>query len=168
MIENDSGRKFERVCQILDTHRHNAAHLVTILQEVQAEYKYLPEEIMTFIATSLAISPAKVFGVATFYSHFTLEPKGVHIVRICDGTACHVKKSADIQDALEKKLGLSEKKKTTDDNMFTLELVSCLGACGLAPAIVIDEEVHGPMTPQGAVSLIDILLKNENEKRAEA
>ncbi|MBP7402665.1 MAG: NAD(P)H-dependent oxidoreductase subunit E [Clostridia bacterium] len=168
MIKNESGRRFDRVCRILDTHKRNPAHLVPILQEVQAEYKYLPEEIMTFIATSLAISPAKVFGVATFYSHFTLEPKGRHIVRICDGTACHVKKSTDIQDALLKKLGLTRDKKTTDDGMFTLELVSCLGACGLAPAIVVDDEVHGPMTPQGAVAIIDAILRSENEKKAEA
>ncbi len=168
MIKNETGKRFDRVCQILDAHRRNPAHLVPILQEVQAEYKYLPEEIMTFIATSLSISPAKVFGVATFYSHFTLEPKGRHIIRICDGTACHVKKSTAIQDALEKKLGLDAKKKTTDNGMFTLELVSCLGACGLAPAIVVDDEVHGPMTPQGAVALIDVILIAEKEKTAEA
>ena len=82
-------------------------------------------------------------STATFYSHFTLEPKGRHIVRICDGTACHVKKSTDIQDALEKKLGLTGSKKTTDDGMFTLELVSCLGACGLAPVAMIGDHVHG-------------------------
>ena len=168
MIINETGRQFDQVCRILDAHKHNPTHLVPILQEVQAQYKYLPEEIMTIIATSLAISPAKVFGVATFYSHFTLEPKGRHIVRICDGTACHVKKSTDIQDALEKKLGLTGPKKTTDDGMFTLELVSCLGACGLAPAVVIDDEAHGPMTPQGAVDLVDAILKSENEAKAEA
>ena len=168
MIKNESGIRFERVCRILDAHKRNASHLVPILQEVQAEYKYLPEEIMVFVATSLGISPAKVFGVATFYSHFTLEPKGRHIIRICDGTACHVKKSSDIQDALEKRLGLDRKKKTTDDGMFTLELVSCLGACGLAPAIVVDEQVHGPMNPQGAVALIDVILAAEKEKKAEA
>jgi NADH-quinone oxidoreductase subunit E len=168
MIKNETGRQFDRVCRILDAHKRNPAQSGSDLQEVQAEIQIPPEEIMTFIATSLAISPAKVFGVATFYSHFTLEPKGRHIVRICDGTACHVKKSTDIQDALEKKLGLAGSKKDDDDGMFTLELVSCLGACGLAPAVVIDDEVHGPMTPQGAVDLVDAILRTENEAKAEA
>ncbi len=168
MLKNETGRRFDRVCRILDAHKNKAAQLVPILQEVQAEYKYLPEEIMTFIATSLGISPAKVFGVATFYSHFALEPKGRHVVRVCDGTACHVKKSTAILEALEKELGLSGEQKTTEDGMFTLELVSCLGACGLAPAIVIDDEVHGPLTPQGAVDLVKEMIAVENKGEAEA
>ncbi|MDD3978251.1 MAG: NAD(P)H-dependent oxidoreductase subunit E, partial [Methanomicrobium sp.] len=88
-------RKFQKVIDIVDENGRNAARLIPILQAVQAEYRYLPEEILTFVATSLGLSPAKVFGVATFYSLFTLKPKGKYLIRICDGTACHVKKSMD-------------------------------------------------------------------------
>ena len=153
--------KFDRVCQILDKYEHNPQKLIAILQEMQAEYSYLPEEIMTFVATALKISPATVYGVATFYSHFTLAPKGKHVLRLCDGTACHGKKSADIVDALRKELGLTADQPTTDDGLFTLETVACLGACGLAPVLVVDEAVHGLMTPDSAVALIKEIKATE-------
>jgi NADH-quinone oxidoreductase subunit E len=154
-------RKFEKVCQILDRHQRNPAKLVPILQAVQEEYRYLPEEILTYVATSLELPPARVYGVATFYAHFTLEPRGKHVVRMCNGTACHVRKSAPVLEAVRNRLGLSEEKKTTPDMLFTVETVSCLGACGLAPVVVIDEDVHGQMTPEAAVSLIEDLLAKE-------
>ena len=153
--------KFDRVCQILDKYEHNPRRLIAILQEMQSEYSYLPEELMTFVATALKISPSTVFGVATFYSHFTLAPKGKHVVRLCDGTACHVKKSIDILEALYGELGLSNEKNTTDDNLFTVETVACLGACGLAPVLVVGESVHGLMTPDKAVALIREIKANE-------
>lgn len=153
--------KFDKVCQILDKYEHSPQKLIAILQEMQAEYSYLPEELMTFIATALRISPATVYGVATFYSHFTLAPKGKHILRLCDGTACHVKKSEGILNALQKELGLSRDKTTSDDGLFTLETVACLGACGLAPVLVIGEDVHGLMTPEKAVELVQEIKKNE-------
>lgn len=153
--------KFDRACAILDKHRRDPHKLIAILQEMQEEYKYLPEEIMTFVSTALGVSPSSVYGVATFYSHFTLEPKGKHVIKICDGTACHVKKSEDILKALEKELGLSKKQKTTPDMEFTLETVACLGACGLAPAVVIDERVHGLMNPESTLALIRAIRNEE-------
>jgi len=156
------GKNFDQVCDILDRYDRQPSNLIAILQEIQEAYSYLPEDIMTYVATALEISPTTVFGVATFYSHFTLEPKGKYVVKVCDGTACHVKKSPDIIKMLEKELGLSESKKTSDDLLFTLETVACLGACGLAPAVVINDEVHGGMNPQKAKELID------NIKSAEA
>ena len=153
--------KFDRACNIIDKYERNPNKLIAILQEMQEEYKYLPEEIMTFVSTALGISPSAVYGVATFYSHFTLEPKGKHVIKICDGTACHVKKSEDILKALEKQLGLGKKRKTTEDMLFTLETVACLGACGLAPAVVIDERVHGLMTPEGTVALVETIKAEE-------
>jgi len=153
--------KFDKVCEILDKHERNPHHLIHILQEMQEEYSYLPEEIMTYVSTALGIPPSSVYGVATFYSHFTLEPKGKYLIRICDGTACHVKKSEDILKALEKKLGLGKNKKTTDDGLFTLETVACLGACSLAPAVVINGEVHGLMTPDKTMEIINEIRKQE-------
>jgi NADH-quinone oxidoreductase subunit E len=157
-------RKFERVLEILERNGNNPSRLIPILQQVQDEYRYLPEEIMTFVATSLGISPARVFGVATFYSHFALTAKGRYVIKVCDGTACHVKKSTAILEAVREKLKLTETKHTTDDLLFTIETVSCLGACGLAPAVVINEDVHGLMTPASATALIDDIIRAEAQK----
>jgi len=154
-------RKFTRICEILEKYGHDKSKLIPILQAVQHEYRYLPEEVLTFVATSLDISPAGVYGVATFYAHFTLEPRGKHVIRICDGTACHVKESIPILDAMREKLCLKGKQITTQDMLFTIETVSCLGACGLAPVVVFDEEVHGQMTKEKAVELIDEIIKKE-------
>jgi NADH-quinone oxidoreductase subunit E len=90
-----------------------------------------------------------------------LEPKGKYVVRLCDGTACHVKQSLPILEAIRHRLGVDEKRKTTPDGLFTVETVACLGACGLAPVVVINEDIHGQITPEGAVSLIDAIAKKE-------
>ena len=146
--------KFDRVVEILEANHREPARLIPILQQVQDFYRYLPEEVLTFIATSLALPPSHVYGVATFYAHFTLVPKGKHMFKLCDGTACHVRGSQPILEALQKELKLSDTKHTTDDMLFTVETVSCLGACGLAPVLVVDDKVYGSMTPEGAVKLV--------------
>ena len=163
-----TNRKFARVLEIIDAYERNAEKLIPILQKVQEEYRYLPEEIMTLIATSLGVSPAKVYGVATFYSHFTLKPKGKYLIRICDGTACHVKRSTDLLDAMRERLGLTGAQNTTADMLFTVETVSCLGACGLAPVITVNDEVHGLMTPVKAVAVIDEIIAQEAVPNAKA
>jgi NADH-quinone oxidoreductase subunit E len=155
-------RQFAKVCEILDRHERQSARLIPILQEVQAEYRYLPEEVLTFVATSLGLPPARVFGVATFFSHFTLKPRGKYTIRLCDGTACHVRDSIAILDSLYDRLKLSASRNTTPDMLFTVETVSCLGACGLAPVVVVNEEVHGQMTPAKAVELVDAIVAKEN------
>ena len=120
------------------------------MQEIQGEYKYLSEAALTLIAEKLGISTAKVYSVATFYENFSLEAKGRHIIKVCTGTACHVRKSGPIYDALRDALGLTGKRKTSADGLFTLETVACLGACGLAPVMTVDGEVHSKMTPEAA------------------
>ncbi len=162
-LENTSAARFEKVCHILERHARHPARLIPILQAVQEEYRYLPEEVLTYVATALGITPARVFGVATFYAHFALEPKGKHVVRLCDGTACHVRNSLPILNALRERLGLDEKRKTTPDQLFTVETVACLGACGLAPVMVVDDEVHGLMNPEKAVAVIDEIAAREAE-----
>jgi NADH-quinone oxidoreductase subunit E len=159
-----TGRKFVKVCTILDQHGRKPSRLVPILQAVQEEYRYLPQEVLTYVATALDVSPARVFGVATFYAHFAIEPKGKHLVRLCDGTACHVKDSIPILHAIQKRLGLDDKRKTTPDMLFTVETVACLGACGLAPVVVIDDQVHGQMTPESAVKLVEEIIAKEATK----
>jgi NADH-quinone oxidoreductase subunit E len=159
-----TGRKFVKVAEILDRHGRKASRLVPILQAVQEEYRYLPQEVMTYVATALDVSPARVYGVATFYAHFAIKPKGKYVIRLCDGTACHVKDSIPILDAIRKRLGLEGKNQTTPDMMFTVETVACLGACGLAPVVVINEEVHGQMTPESGVKLVEAILEKEAVK----
>jgi NADH-quinone oxidoreductase subunit E len=156
--------KFDKVCQILEENGMDKNKLIPILQAVQHEYKYLPEEILGFIAASLNISPARVYGVATFFAHFTLTPKGKHVIKVCDGTACHVKKSSSLINAIRNKLKLKEGETTTKDMLFTLETVSCLGACGLAPVALVGEDVHGQVTPDKIVSIIDEIIKQEEAK----
>jgi len=157
-------RKFEKVCEIIERYNNDSSKLVPILQAVQEEYRYLPEDVMCYVATSLGIPSAQVYGVATFYSHFALTPKGKYLIKVCDGTACHVKKSIPILEALMKRLKLTEDKMTTPDMLFTVETVSCLGACGLAPVLVINEEVHGLMTPESTIALLDNIIAREEAK----
>jgi NADH-quinone oxidoreductase subunit E len=154
-------RKFAKVCEILDRNGRQAPRLVPILQAIQEEYRYLPKEVLTYVATALDVSPARVFGVATFYAHFALEPKGKHIIKLCDGTACHVKDSIPILDAIRKRLDLQGSRTTTPDMMFTVETVACLGACGLAPVVVVDDQVFGQMTPERTVKVIEEIVAQE-------
>lgn len=151
----------EKVDEILARHNCEKKELINIIQEIQKEYRYLPEEALIYTAEKLDISQSKIYGVATFYENFSLEAKGKNIVKICDGTACHVRKSIPILNAINKELGLSDKKKTTDDMLFTVETVSCLGACGLAPVITINDHVHPKMTPESVVELIRTIKKEE-------
>ncbi len=162
MIQDlSSARKFEKINGIIEKNGKSQSALIPILQAVQSEYRYLPEEILTYIATALGIPTATVFGVATFYAQFSLEPKGKHVVRTCDGTACHVRGSMPVYEAIRKKVGLKDGKFTTQDLRFTVETVACLGACGLAPVLMVNDKVYGQMTAEAAEIIIDALLGEE-------
>lgn len=153
--------RFAAAAQILKEFGKDSAKLIPILQKVQDAYGFLPEDIMRYLANELEISPARIYGVATFFAHFATTPKGKHIVRVCNGTACHVKGSAAVISMVRDVLKLKPGQDTTEDGMFTLECVSCLGACGLAPVMVIDETVHGQITAQKAAQFIDEVRKQE-------
>lgn len=155
--------QLEKVNEIIDRYQRKKSALIAVLQEVQKEYRYLPEEVLQYIASAMEITPAKVYSVATFYENFSLEPKGKYVIKICDGTACHVKKSIPVLNALRNELGLSESKHTTDDQLFTVETVSCLGACGLAPVITVNDKVYAKMTPEMAKALLKG-IREEAEK----
>ncbi len=157
---------FSVVDEILSRHEKAELSTISILQDIQDYYHYLPKEIFPYVAKAIGVGEARLYGVATFYENFSLEPKGKYVIRCCDGTACHVRGSLPILDQLRKTLGLSEEKKTTDDLNFTVETVSCLGACGLAPVITVNGVVHPAMTPEKALDLLDE-LKSELEKEAE-
>ena len=151
----------EKVLSILAAHGNNAANLIAILQDVQAEYNYLSEANLTLIADTLDISVSRVYSVATFYENFSLEAKGKHIIKVCAGTACHVRKSQPIYNAIREYLELEDKQKTSADSLFTLETVACLGACGLAPVVTVNDQVHSKMTPELAIELLEHLRKEE-------
>lgn len=156
-------QNYEVVDKILNKYECNKTFLIAILQEIQNEYKYLPEDLLQYTAEKLEINLSKIFSVATFYENFSLIPKGKYIIKVCDGTACHVRKSLTILNAMRKELGLSESKHTTDDMLFTVETVSCLGACGLAPVITINDKVYPKMTPESTVEIIKALRSETNE-----
>ena len=152
---------YSKLDSILKEHEFKSCNIIAILQDTQEVYRYLPREIFAYLSEKLEMSRAKIYSVATFYDNFSLEPKGKYVIKICDGTACHVRKSIPILDKLRAELGLSEAKITTDDLMFTVETVSCLGACGLAPVITVNEKVHGAMTPEKAKQILNTLKEEK-------
>jgi NADH-quinone oxidoreductase subunit E len=135
--------------------------IIPILQGVQEKYNYLPPETFPYVAKKLGVSEARIYGVATFYENFSLQPKGKFIIKVCDGTACHVRKSIPNLERLRSELGLSEKKITTDDLGFTVQTVACLGACSLAPALMVSggvpEKVYANVTPDSIVGVLNDL-----------
>lgn len=145
---------FGELDAILTKYGHKANNIIPILQDTQAKYRYLPREAFSYLSEKLGMSTARIYSVATFYENFSLEPKGKYVIKICDGTACHVRKSIPILERLRKELGLSASKVTTDDLLFTVETVSCLGACGLAPVLTVNDKVYPAMTPEKASELL--------------
>lgn len=140
------------------------SHLIAMLQKVQEVYRYVPEDAIIYIGTKIeGLSPATVFGVATFYAQFSLNPKGKYEIKCCDGTACHVRGSMPVLNAIKEKLDLKDGKFTTQDGLFSLETVSCLGACGLAPVVVVNGKVYPQMTADAIKVVIDTILEEENK-----
>ena len=154
---------YTKTDEIIEHYGPKAASLIPIMQDIQAEYRYLPGELLTYVASKIGVTEAKAYSVATFYENFSFEAKGKYVIKVCDGTACHVRKSVPVREALMKELGLNAKKHTTDDMMFTIETVSCLGACGLAPVMTVNDEVHPKMTPDLAIEVIQNLKKGGAE-----
>ena len=151
----------EKTISIVQSHSCSTSNLIAILQDIQAACSYLSEESLTVVAEMLGVSVSSVYSVATFYENFSLEPKGRHIIKVCAGTACHVRKSGPIYDAIHEYLGLNDKRKTSSDGMFTLETVACLGACGLAPVMTVDGEVYPKMAPDAAIALLEEIRAKE-------
>lgn len=156
----DTGFDYGVMDGILARHDAQPRAMIAILQETQEHYRYLPSEIFPYLAGKMQVSEARLYSVATFYENFSLKPKGKFVIKVCDGTACHVRKSIPILERLRADLGLAEKVDTTDDFGFTVETVSCLGACGLAPVITVNDKVYPAMTPDKASELL-IALKEE-------
>lgn len=152
---------YDKADEIIASHGARESSLIPIIQDIQSEYRYLPPELLSYVADKIGITEAKAYSVATFYENFSFEPKGKYVIKVCDGTACHVRKSLTILERLYTELGLSKEKVTTDDMLFTIETVSCLGACGLAPVMTVNDKVYPAMTPDEAAKLVQELRSEE-------
>ena len=153
---------FKKVNEIIQSCGAKKSNVIAILQKVQGEFRYLPEDALTYIGTKIeGLSPATVYGIATFYNQFSLNPKGKYEIKVCDGTACHVRGSMPLLTALKAKLNLKEGKFTSDDMLFSVDIVSCMGACGLSPVIVVNGKVYPKMTTDALNAVIDTLLSKE-------
>jgi len=136
----------EEVLALVGKYGGNRDSLISILQDVQAEYRYLPEDALRAVAMQLNLQLIQVYAVATFFKAFSLKPRGEHMVSVCQGTACHVRGASAVLDEVKRRLGI-ESGETTQDMRFTLETVNCLGACALGPIMVVDGDYHGQMSP---------------------
>ena len=136
-----------QIDEILSKYEGKKGALIPVLQEVQALYNYLPKDILEYVAEKMTIPISQIYGLVTFYSQFHLNPRGRNIIRVCQGTACHVRGGKTILETMEKALGVKAGH-TTPDARFTLETIACLGACGMAPVMQINGETHGRLTPE--------------------
>ncbi|GBG56487.1 NADH-quinone oxidoreductase subunit E [Sporomusaceae bacterium FL31] len=149
----NGGNQFAQLEQILEKYREVKGALIPVLQETQNAYGYLAKEAIEYIAKNMNIPVSQIYGVVTFYSQFHLNPRGKNIVRVCQGTACHVRGAKLILKALEDHLKITAGQ-TTDDLKFTLETVACIGACGLAPVMMVNDDTHGRLTPEIVTDII--------------
>ncbi|KUG21865.1 nad-reducing hydrogenase subunit hoxe [hydrocarbon metagenome] len=146
LLKEFSKEQVKKLNSIIEKFKGKPGGLIPVLEEAQVVLEYLPISVQKKIATGLNLPLSRVYGVVTFYSFFTMTPRGKHTVRVCLGTACYVRGGKAIYEKLEKEFGIGEGE-TTPDRLFTLETVRCLGACGLGPVVVVDEDVHGRVKP---------------------
>lgn len=149
-----------KLTSILDKYNGTQGSLISILQEVQEYYNYLPMQALNYIAENTGIKAAKIHGVATFYTQFRLKPIGKYLVMLCQGTACHVNGSKGIEQALREELKIKEGE-TTEDGLFTLSNVACLGCCSLSPVMMINGETHGKLTLDTVKEIIQAIKQKE-------
>lgn len=150
--------KIKQLEEIIAKHKDQEGALIPVLHEAQELFGYLPEQVQKMVAEGLGISLAEVYGVATFYARFSLEPKGKYNIQVCMGTACYVKGADKVLEKLQEILGI-EPGKCTADGLFSIEATRCVGACGLAPVMVVNEEVYGKATP----AMVEDVIKKYRE-----
>ena len=155
---------FGFIDSVLEKYDCDKTRVIAIMQDVQAEYSFLPEDALRYIAEKVGESEAEIFGVATFYENFSMNEKGKYIIKVCNGTACHVRKSDDVQEAIYAATGLTPEDHISSDGLFTIERVACLGACSLAPVCTVNGVVHASMTPEKAHALIQELREAESHE----
>ena len=151
----------EEIMEILQAYPQEQRYSLAILQDMQRKYNYIPREGMEALAEYLGCPLSSLYSMATFYKALSLKPKGEHIIKMCDGTACHIRGSARLRDGITRLLGI-DNGETTPDGLFSLELVNCLGSCALAPVVVIDDTYYGKMTVEKLPGLLDTYRRGEN------
>ncbi|MDR2903837.1 MAG: NADH-quinone oxidoreductase subunit NuoE [Clostridiales bacterium] len=149
-----------KIQPVLDHYKGTEGSLIAILQQTQEIYGYLPAGVMEHIARETGVKPAKIMGVATFYTQFRLSPAGKHIILLCQGTACHVNGAKAIEEAIEAELGITDGQ-TTPDGLFTLNNVACLGCCSLSPVMMVGGETYGSLTPEKTKAILQSIKKAE-------
>jgi len=153
----------DRLEEILTRHLENEGNLISILQDIETEFGYLREDVINWVSERLDIPPAKFYGIATFYAQFHLKPKGKNVITACCGTACHVKGSERLINSLVKELAIPDGENTSEDLKFTVEKVNCVGACSIAPVIIINKTVHGKMTSDKLMKEMKTLKEGKRE-----
>jgi len=156
MQECNCNKKDENLVKIVEEYKHDKSNLIQVLNGVQEYYGYIPKDVMIYISEEMNIPVAEIYGVVTFYSRFSLKPKGKYNICVCQGTACFVKGAERILDKVKQELGI-EVGETTEDGKFSLEPTRCLGACGLAPVFTINGEVYGNATVEKVKKVLDEL-----------
>lgn len=146
LLKEFTAEQVAKLNSIIEKFKGKPGGLIPVLEEAQVALEYIPISVQKRIASGLNLPLSRVYGVVTFYSFFTMTPRGKHTVRVCLGTACYVRGGKALTEALEKQFGIKVGE-TTADRMFTLESVRCLGACGLGPVVVVDEDIHGRLKP---------------------
>ncbi|MBR2177197.1 MAG: NADH-quinone oxidoreductase subunit NuoE [Clostridia bacterium] len=154
----------EKLTAVINQHKELPGALLPVLHEAQEIYGYLPIEVQQMVADGLGVSLSEVYGVATFYSRFSLTPKGKHRISVCLGTACYVKGADKILAEVEKKLGIKSGE-CTPDGLFSIDSCRCVGACGLAPVMMIDEDVYGKLTPKEVDKILDKYIAEEGGRQ---
>ena len=154
-MAEQEGRDLKQLDEVLKQYEGKKGTLIPVLQKTQELYGYLPKDVLVYIAQRMQLPISQIYGVVTFYAQFHLEPRGKNIVRCCQGTACHVRGAGAVIDEVRKILGLKEKEVTTEDLQFTLETVACIGCCGLAPVIMVNDETHGRLTPVSVHTVLE-------------
>jgi len=150
----------EKVLTIINKYSSNRDSLISILQDVQSEYHYLTENALRVVAKQLNVPLVQVYGVATFFKAFSLKPRGEHLITVCQGTACHVRRAPAVLDEIVRQLGI-EPGETAEDMQFSLQTVNCLGACALGPIVVVDGTYHGQMAPGKVKKILKQLKKGQ-------
>ena len=145
---------WEKIDAIIENYKANPETLLMIMQDISDMYNYVPPEVVPILMERLRVQESLIYSVATFYKTISLEPRGKYIVNVCTGTACHVRGADKIMDALKEKLKIKEGQ-TTDDNLFTLEAVRCVGCCASGPVLTVNQETHGGLDRSGAVEVIE-------------
>ncbi|MEG1798632.1 MAG: NADH-quinone oxidoreductase subunit NuoE [Synergistaceae bacterium] len=155
MVEKSSEKAWEQLGVLLDKYRGTKGSVIPVLQQAQEIFGYLPKDVLIKISKEIDVPVSQIYGVVTFYAQFHLEPRGKNIIRSCQGTACHVRGAKAVLVAIREKLGLKEGQVTTPDLKFTLETVACIGACGLAPVFMVNDDTHGRLTPESVGPIMD-------------